>query len=335
MDTYKGYLTPSEIATVLGGITVQGVYKIIKTLGIETMSLGARNKVIPPASIRTILESKGFVYPRKNISLQIVKGGVGKTALSHLLSVRASHYGAKVLVIDADQQGNLTKSLGAEARDAPVLLNLVRDECLVTDAIIPLGGYVDLIPSNLNNSRLDMELTQSNANLQDLLTNMLAPVRDNYDLVVIDCPPAINKINTSVSCASDLVIVPINPDPYAMDGLDFTLSELKMVKKNFRQAKFDYKIVWNKYDARERLGAYYLHELAKDAELIEHILPVVIGVDVTTKNAIHDEESVFDRRKKSTIREDSDQFTRELLGINLWMSTVKDAKRNQANLMPA
>ncbi|WP_274383123.1 ParA family protein [Piscirickettsia salmonis] len=111
---------------------------------------------------------------------------------------------------------------------------MVRDNTSIEDAIVSVNEMIDIIPSNLNNSRLDIELTQSASNLKDMIRDMLKSVRNNYDLVIIDCPPAINKINTAATCGSDTVIVPINPDPYAMDGLEFTLAELKKIRKEFK-----------------------------------------------------------------------------------------------------
>jgi chromosome partitioning protein len=107
-----------------------------------------------------------------------------------------------------------------------------------------------------------------------------------------------------------------------MDGLDFTLNELDRLRKNFNLSH-EIRIVWNRYDARERLGIVYMHELAKTANKADKILPVVIRTDVSVKNAIFDARSIFDMPKKSTIREDVDQFTREVLGINEW----KEAKQ--------
>lgn len=323
MEQFNNTITPIEIADCLGGMTVQGVYKALKTHNIQT-NTSNRRKIIPPLGIRKLFEERGFKYPNSIISFQIVKGGVGKTSLSFCLAVRASHYGARVLVIDLDQQGNLTRSFNVEARDRPVWLNLFRDKVLIGDAIIPLSESLHLIPSNLNNSRLDTELTQSSANLKDLIRDAISPIRNSYDLIIIDCPPAINKINTAVTCASDLIIVPINPDPYAMDGLDFTLSELKRVKQEFKLA-FDYRVVWNKYDARERLGAVYMHELTKRGDIVNNILPVVCRIDVSMKNAIFDAKSVFELPKKAPIREDIDQFAKEILGINLWKEVKNTA----------
>jgi len=313
----NNYLTATELSGCLGHLTLQGIYKALKTHDIPTINTNTKRKLIPSVGVRKLLEERGFIYPKLCISFQIVKGGVGKTSLSFSLAVRAHHYGAKVLAIDMDQQGNLTRSFNIEARDKPVWLNIFRDNISVENALIQINEGLSFIPSNLNNSRLDVELTQASTNLRDMVRDKIAPVRSNYDLIIIDCPPAINKINTAVSCASDLIIIPINPDQYAMDGLDFTLAELERVRKEFK-VDFDFRVVWNKYDARERLGAIYMHDLIKRETLVNKILPVVCRTDASVKNAIFETKTIFDLPKKSSIREDIDQFTKEVLGINTW-----------------
>lgn len=318
----EGFLTPSELTDLLGSITIQGVYKILKTHNIDSSASATKRRKINPLGVRKLLEERGFVYPRKNLSFQIVKGGVGKTSLSYALGLRASHYGARVLLVDFDQQGNLTRSFNVDARNSPVWLNVVRDSVSVEKAIIPLSETLSLLPSSLNNSRLDIELTQSNPNLRDTIKDKISGIRDNFDLVIFDCPPAINKISLSATCASDIIVIPITPDPYAMDGLDFTLSEIGRIKKEFK-LKIDTKIVWNRYDARERLGAVYMHSLAKDEDKIKCVMPVVIRVDTSLKNSIFDATSIFEFTKKPNIREDLDQFAREMLGINQFMESYK------------
>lgn len=328
MNKMEGCITPAELEDILGGITIHGVYKALKAHKIETQHTNSRRKKIPPLSIRKLFIERGFIYPKKNISFQIVKGGVGKTSLSYALALRASHYGAKILLIDLDQQGNLTRSFNIRDRELPVWLNVIRDNIPIEEAILTLSDTLHLLPSNLNNSRLDVELTQSTPNLRDMIRDKLSFVRNQYDLVIFDCPPAINKINLCATCASDMVIIPLNPDPYAMDGLDFTLSELKRIKKEFKLT-LDIKIVWNRYDARERLGAIYMHDLARDEDKIKNVLPVVIRVDVALKNSIFEEKSIFDLTKRKGIREDFDQFAKEILGINQW---IEDQKNSQANI---
>jgi len=322
MNKLSGYLAPSELISILGGITIQGVYKTLKSYNIETKTISSRKKKIPPEGVRKLLIEKGFSYPKCNISFQIVKGGVGKTSLSFMLGLRASQYGARVLLVDLDQQGNLTRSFNIEAREYPVWLNIIRDNISVEQAAIEISPTLYLIPSNLNNSRLDVELTQSTSNLKDMIKDILHPIRDKFDLVIIDCPPTINKITLSATCASDTVIIPITPDPYAMDGLDFTLVELDRIKREFK-LDLKFSLVWNKYDARERLGAFYMHDIAKNESKMQNILPVVVRVDVSVKNSVFDAKSIYDLPKRSTIHEDIDQFTREIIGINQWLETKK------------
>ena len=317
MNEVKGCLTPTELVGVLGGITVHGVYKAITSHNIEVISMPSKRKKIPPLGVRKLLKERGFKYPKENISFQIVKGGVGKTSLSYALALRASLYGAKILLVDLDQQGNLTRSFKLDARDYPVWLNIVRDNINIKEAIKNISETLDIIPSNLNNSRLDLELTQSTYNIKDMIRNILEPVRDNYDIVIFDCPPAINKINLSATCASDTVIIPVNPDPYAMDGLEYTISELNRIKNEFKLS-LNYKIVWNKYDARERLGAVCMHDLAKDKDKIDNVIPVVIRIDATLKNSIFNAVPLFDLPRKSAVKEDIDQFTKEILHLNTW-----------------
>ena len=311
-----GLITPSHLAELLGGISLQAVYKQLRSCGATTQSLSNRRRVVEGAEVRRLLEARGFRFSKQNIAFQIVKGGVGKTTLSYALSTRANHYGARVLAIDLDQQGNLTRSFNVDARNKPVWLHMVKDDLPAKDAVVKLSESLHLLPSNLNNSRLDVELSGQSANLRDMVRDKLEPIRDRYDLVVIDCPPAINKINTAAACGSDTVIVPINADQYAMDGLDFSIAELKRIKKEFK-VKFQYKVIWNRYDARERLGVMCMHDVAK-SEHSNNLLPVVIRIDTSMKNAIYDCKSIFEMSKKSSAQEDADQFAREILGLNAW-----------------
>ena len=326
MDTINWGISPKDLASALGGMTLQGVYRILKQHNVKA-NTGTR-RLVKFNEVREILTSRNFDYPNKNYSFQIVKGGAGKTSLSSNFALRASQYGAKVLAIDFDQQGNFTSTFGINTKDKAVFINLFRKEVSIEDAIIPINDTLHIIPSSLDNSRLDVELTQkSSLNIKDLIRDILEPIRNRYDLVVMDCPPAINKINVAVTCSSDYVVIPVNPDQYSMDGLEFTVAELVNIQKSFKINSLDYFIVWNKYDARERLGAHYMHYLVKDSTKVTKILPVVIRTDVSIKNAVYEMTTIFERGKKTTIKEDIDHFTREILGINSWSENKVKEKR--------
>jgi chromosome partitioning protein len=313
-QTYGHCLTPNDLSKAFG-ITVQGIYRILKTNDIKIFSTKNKRNFIPPSEVRNLFLKKGIKYPKLNISFQIVKGGVGKTSLSLSLAVRASHYGARVLAIDFDQQSNLTRSFCVDSRDKFVWLNIIRDDVPIKKAIINVSENLDLIPSNLNNSRLDNELTQSASNLKDMVKDKLSDIRNDYDLIIMDCPPALNKINASITCGSDLILIPINPDPYSIDGLDFSISEMEKIKKEFK-LKFDWRILWNRYDARERIGAIYMHKIFLDKKKVEKVFPVVIGTDITLKNAVFNSQTIFEVKKNARIKEDIDNFAREILDIN-------------------
>lgn len=326
MEPMKPGLTPNELAIALGKITVQGVYRILKQKNINA-NTSPKRKIVPAMNVRQILMDRGFKYPKSNISCQIVKGGAGKTTIAFNLACRASHYGVKVLAIDFDQQGNLSRSFNIDTRDKKVWINVFRNEIKISDSIIPVNDCLHLIPSNLNNSRLDIEMIQNTAaNPKDHIHDILAPIRGDYDLVIMDCPPAINRLNAAVTCASDLVVIPINPDQYSIDGMHYSISELQGLKKSFKLKNLDYKILWNRYDAREKSANIFMHHLAKDESLIDKLLPIVIRSDTSVKNVIIENSNIFESKRKPAVKEDIDQLCREIIGLNSWIDSLKEKK---------
>ncbi|WP_010303922.1 ParA family protein [Candidatus Odyssella thessalonicensis] len=314
-------LTPAELSYGLG-ISKSTAYTLLEkrnNQSEETAQNQNKRIIIPSNVIRKLLCERDFHYPNLNISFQVVKGGAGKTSLATNFAYRCAQYGAKVLLIDFDQQGNASRCFNIETRSKPVFLNIFRQECDIKDAIISVNEFFDIIPSNLNNSRLDYEMSQKvSLNIRDMLRKLLEPIRSNYDLVIMDCPPAINRINASVTCGSDLIVIPVNPDQYALDGMQFSVSEIEMIKKDFNLKDLEYKLVWNKYDAREKLGAIYMHALVKDAAMLHKLIPIVVRTDTEFKNSVHEKRSIFENGKKSAAREDVDELTRELLGLRDW-----------------
>lgn len=325
-------LTPNELADTLG-MTVQGIYRILAAKEIKSSAPGKR-KLIQSNDIRNILTERGYKYPKMNVSCQVVKGGAGKTTIAFNFASRAAYYGAKVLAIDFDQQGNLTRSFDVDSQNKPVWINIFRQESAIQKAIIPVNEHLHLIPSNLNNSRLDTEMVQkSTANLKDMLNDILEPIRDKYDLVIMDCPPSINRVNAAVTCASDLVIIPINPDQYSIDGLTYTISELNELKNSFKMTKPDYRILWNRYDAREKLATIYTHLVAKNESHMNKLLPMVIRSDTALKNVILEGTNIFENKRKTVAKDDMDQLTRELIGLNEWVDSFKEKREERKEVL--
>lgn len=318
-------ITPRELLEATPNIaTLHGVHKFLKDKDISSVRKDAR-KFIAPTATRKYFEQKGFKYPKKNIAFHIIKGGVGKSSLASAFAIRSVQLGVTVLCVDVDQQGNLTKSLGVDGRNKPTFLNIVKGDVTVNESVEKVGEGLYLIPSSMVNSRLDIELTSSSVNIGDCIRDILNPIRDAFDIVVFDCPPSLNKITSCVSCASDLVVMPINSDIYSFDALNATVEELENLSRGFRK-EINYKILWNKYDQREKLSIKYLHQLASIEKYNDKILPVVIRTDANIKNAIDAGLSVFEIRRKTPAKEDIDSLAKELIGFNRWMDNLSKAK---------
>lgn len=257
------------------------------------------------------------VFPQKVISVQMLKGGVAKTTTVLNIGLGAAHYGARVLFVDLDQQANLTFALGVDidaAEEMPVWLDIVEKKARIQDCVISLSGAlngkVDLIPSNLNNSVLDRVLLNSNRNWAQSVKGPLAEIRQNYDLVLIDTAPALSATNTAVTVASDVVILPVNPDRFSYMGLEKHLEELREIKKDFGLSLTE-KILFTKFDGREKVS----HELLQKCldSFADQMMKSYVRTSTELKNTIGTGRTIY--QTKSNAREDYELVTREVLEI--------------------
>ena len=148
----------------------------------------------------------------KMIAVANQKGGVGKTTTSINLSACLAERGKKVLLIDIDSQGNTTSGLGLEKNELEnTIYEVLRDEIDINDAIIKVEQCFDnlyLIPANRNLAGAEIELITSEK-MQYILKDKLDPIRDEYDFIILDCPPALGMLTVNAMTASDTVLVPI------------------------------------------------------------------------------------------------------------------------------
>lgn len=265
---------------------------------------------VEPARVRRLLESEGYRYPRQVISFQMLKGGVAKTTSALNFGWRAAQYGARVLFVDLDQQANLSFALGVDAENRPVWVDIVEKKSSVADALVKVTDQVDLIPSSLNNSVLDRVLYTAHRNLASAVKGPLREVAKNYDLIILDTAPSLSAINTAVTCASDRVILPINPDKFSMIGVRKHLDDLAEMKGDFG-LDFDTKILFTRFDGRESASQAFLEECI---ELFENsLLKHYIRASAEIKNALTGPRTIF--ATKNNAKEDYDGLTRELLGF--------------------
>ncbi len=262
-----------------------------------------------PAQARKFLAQMGFQFPKKNISFQMLKGGVAKTTSALNLGLRAAMYGAKVLFIDLDQQANLSFALGVEDENNPVWVDVFEKKIAVEQAILKLSDQIDLIPSSLNNSVLDRAMLNSQRHWIKSIEISLAPIQARYDLVIMDTAPHLSAVNSAVSYASDLVILPINPDKFSLSGARKNLDELQEIRKEFAR-DFETKILFSKYDGRENASREILSQCIDIFG--DQLLNSYIRHSADVKNTIASTKSIFSHA--SSAKEDYDALTCEILG---------------------
>ena len=319
METLRQDYTIStpELKSVLD-MSPQGIHHILKSSKIDTFIKNNR-KHISPLGIRKLLESRGYKYKKEVISFSVVKGGVGKTSLSHSFAIRASQYGARVLCVDLDQQGNLSQAFGIDPTDHYTIFDYIKKEekiCL-DEAIIPITNNLHLIPSNMNISFLDRYLQLTNAALHRVLKEIFDEVKDRYDYIIQDCPPAISSVTAASILASDRIIIPITPSKFAIEGLKATIEEATSLSDKFQKPNLAFNILFNRYDARKSSSNDFLrlvmgHPIYKDL-----LLNSFIRENIELENCINKKQSVFDNVKKSFSREDIDLLTQEIMGLDI------------------
>lgn len=183
------------------------------------------------------------------------KGGVGKTTTSINLSSSLAVRGKKVLVIDTDPQGNTTSGLGVDKNELDeTIYELILGECSIRDCIIPeVIPKVSLVPSNVNLAAAEIELIGVDRK-EFILKNEVDYVKDQYDYVVIDCPPSLNMLTINAMTTADSVLVPIQCEYYALEGLSQLIHTVNLVKERLNPELEMEGVVFTMYDSRTNLS---------------------------------------------------------------------------------
>ena len=160
------------------------------------------------------------------------KGGVGKTTTSINLSACLAALGKKVLAIDMDPQGNMTSGLGIDKNEVEYsVYDLILGEVEIEQVICKEAiENLDVLPSNINLSAAEIELIGVE-DKEYIIHNEVEKVRDNYDFVIIDCPPSLNTLTINAMTTADSILVPIQCEYYALEGLSQLIHTIELVKE--------------------------------------------------------------------------------------------------------
>ena len=200
----------------------------------------------------------------KIIAMANQKGGVGKTTSAINLSAALAEAGKRVLLIDADPQGNATSGVGVEVKSETVTLY----DCLVESIPFSQGivqtnyGNLHILPSDMALSGAELELAGMMAR-EFQMKNGLAEIKDQYDFILIDCPPSLGLITINALSAADSVMIPIQCEYYALEGLSHLTETIRKIKKVLNPALSIEGVLLTMFDARTNLSIQVVEEVKR------------------------------------------------------------------------
>ena len=191
----------------------------------------------------------------RTIAIANQKGGVGKTTTAINLSAALAEKGKKVLTIDLDPQGNTTSGLGIDKNNCKyTVYELMLDECSIKQCIRSnIYDNLCLIPSNVNLAASEIELIGIR-DKEYILRNEVEWIKDDFDYIIIDCPPSLSMLTVNAMTTADSVIVPIQCEYYALEGLSQLLHTINLVKERLNSKLEVEGFVFTMYDARTNLS---------------------------------------------------------------------------------
>ena len=210
------------------------------------------------------------------IAIANQKGGVGKTTTSINLSAAMAASGKKILVIDTDPQGNTTSGFGIEKNDLEnTIYELMLSECSIKECILnDVIDGVSIIPSNVNLAAAEIELIGIDKK-EFILKREVEWIKDSYDYIIIDCPPSLNLLTLNAMTTADSVLVPIQCEYYALEGLSQLIHTINLVKERLNPDLDMEGVVFTMYDSRTNLSSQVVENVKShlNQRVFETVIP--------------------------------------------------------------
>ena len=235
----------------------------------------------------------------KIIAVTNQKGGVGKTTTSVNLSAALAYLGKKVLLIDIDPQANATQGIGIDRTELELTVyDAIMKETPLSDIILQSNvENLEVVPANIDLAGVDIELSQVKSGREQRLKKSLVSVKDNYDYIIIDCPPALGLLNTNALTAANSVLIPVQCEYYALEGLTQLLNTILLTQSVFNEDLTIEGVLLTMLDLRTNLGVEVSQEVRKYFR--EKVYDAVIPRNVKLSEAPSEGLCIFDYDRHS------------------------------------
>lgn len=246
------------------------------------------------------------------ISVANQKGGVGKTTTTVNLGACLAYLGKKVLLVDIDAQGNSTSGMGIRKPDVEQdVYDVLVNEVPIQETILPSSREnLDIIPATLQLAGAEIELTSMMAR-ESRLKTALDEVKDQYDFIFIDCPPSLGHLTINAFTASDSILIPVQCEYYALEGLSQLLNTVRLVQKHFNPELEIEGVLLTMYDARTNLGAEVVEEVRRYFQ--EKVYDTIIPRNIRLSEAPSHGLSIIDYDLRSKGAEVYQALAKEVL----------------------
>ncbi|MHC5269269.1 ParA family protein [Enterococcus sp. LJL98] len=246
------------------------------------------------------------------ISVANQKGGVGKTTTTVNLGSSLAFTGKKVLLVDIDAQGNATSGMGIRKPDVTHdIYDVLVNEIPIKEAITSSSREnLDIVPATLQLAGAEIELTSMMAR-ESRLKMAINEIKDQYDFVLIDCPPSLGHLTINAFTASDSILIPVQCEYYALEGLSQLLNTVRLVQKHFNPELEIEGVLLTMYDARTNLGAEVVEEVRRYFQ--EKVYDTIIPRNIRLSEAPSHGMSIIDYDIRSKGAEVYQALAKEVL----------------------